>query len=118
MKKAMLVLLALVMVISLLAACASNNGNNNANSEAPTTDVKTTDVTTTDKEVDEAKEKVTLRLAWWGGQPRHDYTLEVIKLYEAKYSHVKIEPEYASWDDYWKKLGPQAAANELPDIMQ
>src|SRR5690606_17410252 len=31
---------------------------------------------------------------------------------------VKIEAEYASWDDYWQKLAPQAAANELPDIIQ
>ena len=119
MKKAMFMIFVLVMVLSL-AACASNNGNN-ANTAKTDTGV-TADVATTDDQeeakVDDVKEKVTLRLAWWGGQPRHDYTLEVIKMYEAKYPHVKIEPEYASWDDYWKKLAPQAAANELPDIMQ
>jgi len=55
-----------------------------------------------------APEPVTLRMAWWGSQPRHDYTLQVIEMYQQKYPHVKIEPEYASFDDYWKKLAPQA----------
>lgn len=63
-------------------------------------------------------EPVTLRVAWWGSQPRHDYTLQVIEMYQQKYPHVKIEPEYANFDDYWKKLAPQAAANDLPDIIQ
>ncbi|PZE19508.1 ABC transporter substrate-binding protein [Paenibacillus xerothermodurans] len=63
-------------------------------------------------------EPVKLRFAWWGGQARHDYTLKIIDLYQQKNPHVKIEPEYASFDDYWKKLAPQAAANDLPDIIQ
>ncbi|SDM43376.1 ABC transporter substrate-binding protein [Bacillus sp. OK048] len=63
-------------------------------------------------------EDITLRIAWWGEQPRHDYTLEVIELFEKKYPYIHIEPEYANWDDYWKKLAPLAAANQLPDIVQ
>ncbi|MEH7255310.1 ABC transporter substrate-binding protein [Neobacillus niacini] len=63
-------------------------------------------------------ENITLRIAWWGEQPRHDYTLDVIELFEKKYPYIHIEPEYANWDDYWKKLAPLAAANQLPDIVQ
>jgi multiple sugar transport system substrate-binding protein len=62
--------------------------------------------------------EVKLRVAWWGGQSRHDATLKVIQLYQQKNPNVKFEPEYASFDDYWKKLAPQAAANDLPDIIQ
>ncbi|AFH62736.1 sugar ABC transporter substrate-binding protein [Paenibacillus mucilaginosus K02] len=65
-----------------------------------------------------AGEPVKLRIAWWGGQARHDYTLKVIELYQQKNPNVKIEAEYATFDDYWKKLAPQAAANQLPDIVQ
>lgn len=64
------------------------------------------------------KEEVTLKIAWWGEQPRHDYTLEVIKLFEEKYPHIHVDPIYANWDDYWKRLAPKAAANQLPDIVQ
>jgi len=64
------------------------------------------------------EEKTTLRLAWWGEQPRHDYTQKVIKLFEEKNPDIRIEYEYSNWDDYWKRLAPMAAANQLPDIMQ
>ncbi|WP_160720725.1 ABC transporter substrate-binding protein [Bacillus sp. USDA818B3_A] len=64
------------------------------------------------------EEKVTLRIAWWGEQPRHDYTVKVIKLFEEKNPDIHIEFEFSNWDDYWKRLAPMAAANQLPDIMQ
>jgi multiple sugar transport system substrate-binding protein len=65
-----------------------------------------------------ASNPVKLRFSWWGGQSRHDATLKVIELYQQKNPNVKIEGEYAAFDDYWKKLAPQAAANDLPDIIQ
>ncbi|WP_342044437.1 ABC transporter substrate-binding protein [Bacillus sp. OTU530] len=64
------------------------------------------------------EEAITLRVAWWGGQPRHDYTMKVIEMYEKEHPNVHIEAEFANWDDYWKKLAPMAAANQLPDVMQ
>lgn len=64
------------------------------------------------------KEDITLRIAWWGGQPRHDYTTKVIELYEKKNPHVHIDAEFANWDDYWKKLAPMSAAGQLPDVIQ
>lgn len=62
--------------------------------------------------------QVTLRIAWWGSDKRHEYTQQVIDLYKQKNPNVKIDVEYAAFDDYWKKLAPQAAANQLPDIIQ
>lgn len=73
---------------------------------------------TVDTTASNGKENITLRVAWWGGQPRHDYTLKVIELFEKKYPYIHIEAEYTNWDDYWKKLAPMAAANQLPDIVQ
>lgn len=73
---------------------------------------------TVDTTANNGKENITLRVAWWGGQPRHDYTLEVIELFEKKYPNIHVEAEYANWDDYWKRLAPMAAANQLPDIVQ
>ncbi|WP_462409397.1 ABC transporter substrate-binding protein [Neobacillus sp. Marseille-QA0830] len=95
MRKFLFLLLSIVMVFSL-AACGESSSDS----------------------VSGKDEKVTLRIAWWGSKPRQDYTLEIIKMYEKQNPNVKIQAEYASWDDYWKKLAPQAAANQLPDIIQ
>ncbi|NWQ40256.1 extracellular solute-binding protein [Bacillus sp. EB106-08-02-XG196] len=104
MKKFLVLLLTFVLAFSL-AACSGSSSTSSNDSDSDSKD-------------DKKDEKVTLRIAWWGSQPRHDYTLEIIKMYEEKNPNVKIEAEYAAWDDYWKKLAPQAAANELPDIVQ
>lgn len=105
MKKSLLLLLGLVMVL-FLAACGGEEGSE-----------ENTSGDSSDEGSDEASGDVKLRIAWWGEQSRNDYTLEVIELYEEQNPGVTIEPEYASWDDYWRKLAPQAAANELPDII-
>ncbi|MFS0883206.1 ABC transporter substrate-binding protein [Metabacillus niabensis] len=102
MKKFLLLFVAIFMVFSM-AACSSgtsSSGESGSDSGGGKDD------------------KVTLRIAWWGEQTRNDYTLEIIKMYEEKNPNVKIQAEYASWDDYWKKLAPQASANQLPDIIQ
>lgn len=65
-----------------------------------------------------AQETVTLRISWWGSQGRHDRTLAVIELFEQKYPHIKIEPEFAGWGDYWDRIATQAAGRNLPDIFQ
>ncbi|AWV36684.1 sugar ABC transporter substrate-binding protein [Paenibacillus odorifer] len=98
----------------MLAGCGGGNNNNNATA----TDSATNTPSETKPAATTSAEPVTLRIAWWGGDTRHSYTQQVIDMYEAKYPNVTIEPEYASFDDYWKKLAPQAAANRLPDIVQ
>lgn len=106
MKKPIAALLALGL---LLTACGGG-GKSGAPSPSATTGASAT--------ATPSKDPVKLRIAWWGGQTRHDYTLKVIELYKQKNPNVTIEPEYAAFDDYWKKLAPQAAASDLPDIIQ
>ncbi len=64
------------------------------------------------------EEVITIKVAWWGSQARHEYTTKIIELYEAQHPNVNIEPEFANWDDYWKNLAPMAAGNQLPDVIQ
>ncbi|WP_163536524.1 extracellular solute-binding protein [Gracilibacillus sp. YIM 98692] len=109
----LLLLFFTLFVSLLLVAC---NGNEATNEDGNQEEADNTNEDTSD-ENEAAEGDVTLRIAWWGSQPRHDYTLEVIEMYEEQNPGVVIEPEYASWDDYWQKLAPQAAANELPDII-
>ncbi|NOU96145.1 extracellular solute-binding protein [Paenibacillus sp. LMG 31456] len=112
MKKALTLMVSLSMLLTA-AGCGgatppASGGNDAANKTTPATTPAAT----------ASKEPVKLRIAWWGGQARHDYTLKIIELYQQKNPNVKFEAEYAAFDDYWKKLAPQAAANDLPDIIQ
>jgi multiple sugar transport system substrate-binding protein len=95
-----------LLLVASLAACSGSNSASTSKSDSGTSKSAS------------KNEPVTLRISWWGNQPRTDYTLKIIDLYEKQHPNVKVEPEYASWDDYWKKLSPEAAANNLPDIIQ
>jgi multiple sugar transport system substrate-binding protein len=106
-------LLSLSLSLSLfLTAAVGCSGGNTAAPASATTPAVTPSTPTPNKD------PITLRFAWWGGQSRHDYTLKMIEMYEKRNPNVKIQPEYAAFDDYWKKLVPQAAANDLPDVIQ
>ncbi|WP_429373976.1 ABC transporter substrate-binding protein [Paenibacillus sp. DS2015] len=98
----------LMTVMMLLFVTACGNAENNKNTQGSSSGA-------TDSE---GTKNVTLRIAWWGSDSRHEYTQKVIDMYKEKNPNVKIDVEYASFDDYWKKLAPQAAANKLPDIVQ
>lgn len=59
----------------------------------------------------------TLTITWWGGQSRHDRTIEVIEMYEEA-TGVDVEYEFSGWGDYWTRTTTQAAGGELACIMQ
>ncbi|MEC0230730.1 ABC transporter substrate-binding protein [Paenibacillus alba] len=112
MKKVFTLALSLSMMFTAVACSSSKTTPTPAASSEPT---KAATATAT---AAPSTDPVKLRVAWWGGQARHDYTLKVIEMYEKAHPNVKIEAEYAPFDDYWKKLAPQASANQLPDVIQ
>ena len=105
-----------VFIVVWLAACGGNNNEpNNEGNDENNDDVEANNE---DGPNNNDEEDITLRIAWWGDQLRTEQTNEVIKLFEDQNPHITLEAEYADWSDYWRKLAPQAAANELPDIIQ
>lgn len=100
-KKILSIMCAFAMVFSL-AACGS--------SEEGTKEQGSTENASGDE--------VTLRFSWWGGDTRHQATLEVIELYESKNPGVKIEAEYGGADGYKDKRMTEMAGKNAPDIMQ
>ena len=106
-QKFMAILLAGIMAVSM-AACTPNEAENAEQTET------TESAETTEKE----DEEVVLKITWWGGQGRHDYTQELLDLYTELNPHVTFEAIPSGWDGYFDKLSTQAASGAMPDIVQ
>lgn len=61
---------------------------------------------------------VTIRIAWWGGDGRHQRTQQVIDLFEQEHPNITVVPEFSDWNGYWEKLATATAGNNAPDVMQ
>lgn len=64
-----------------------------------------------------AAEPVTLRITWWGGEPRHKKYNDILDLYEKLNPNVKMEREFADGSAYWEKLATQVASGNVPDLI-
>lgn len=62
--------------------------------------------------------KTTIKITWWGGQSRHDYTQQLLDLYTESHPDIEFEAVPAGWDGYFDKLSTQAASGSMPDIVQ
>lgn len=91
-------MLAGVMTLSL-AACGSGDGDSA-------------------KKVTSDDGKTTIKITWWGGQSRHDYTQKMLDLYTESHPDVNFEAIPSGWDGYFDKLSTQAASGSMPDIVQ
>ncbi|MGF9713641.1 sugar ABC transporter substrate-binding protein [Paenibacillus sp. JMULE4] len=63
-------------------------------------------------------EKVELRVAWWGGQARHDKMNQLFDLFEQKHPNIKVSREFTTENQYAEKFTTQAAGGNAPDVMQ
>lgn len=68
--------------------------------------------------VQTAAAETTLRFTWWGGNPRHEATQKVIKLFEAQNPGVIIKGEPSPWSGYLERLTTQMTGGGEPDIIQ
>ncbi len=69
-------------------------------------------------EAESTDDQITLRMAWWGSQTRHDITVEVIEMYEKENPNVNIEYEFYDFDSYFTKLKTLVASDQVWDIFQ
>lgn len=98
MRKAAAAMLAGVMTLSL-AACGSGGSDNS-------------------KKDTSGDGKTKIKITWWGGQSRHDYTQKMLDLYTESHPDVEFEGIPSGWDGYFDKLSTQAASGSMPDIVQ
>jgi multiple sugar transport system substrate-binding protein len=59
-----------------------------------------------------------MRLAWWGNTARDERTIKTVELYQSQNPGITVETETTGWAGYWDKLNTQAAAGNLPDLIQ
>ena len=73
-----------------------------------------------EKNTTEAKGQVEFTFSWWGGDPRHEATLELIALYESlpENEHVKIHPHYGAWTNWQEQFTTAFSGNQEADLMQ
>jgi len=111
-----------LIVAVVLSACSSNGGAGEATDGTAATETAApggSDSSTSEAAPEEqAPEPVELRVLWWGTQDRHDLTMKAIELFEAKYPHITIVPEYSGFDGYWDKLSVQVSGGSAPDVIQ
>ncbi len=60
----------------------------------------------------------TLRFSWWGGDDRHEATLEAVELWHKIHPEIKIKSEYGGWDGWAEKVNTQISSATEPDIIQ
>lgn len=63
-------------------------------------------------------EPVTISFTWWGDDDRADRYNQSLELFEEQYPNITVQPNFASWDDYWPARATEAAGSALPDVMQ
>lgn len=61
---------------------------------------------------------MTIRITWWGGQSRHEYTQKLLDRYTELNPHVHFEATPSGWDGYFEKLATDTATGGMPDIVQ
>ena len=102
MKKQMAALLASIMALQLVA-CGSAAGNA-TQSAKETTAAKETEAPAPATEADSTGDgPVTIRLSWWGGDSRHEKTLEAVDKFMEAYPDIKVECEYGAWNGWTEK---------------
>lgn len=60
---------------------------------------------------------VTLRMAWYGGEARADKYNAILDRFEEQNPDITVSREAAEYGAYWERVGTQAAARDLPDVM-
>lgn len=71
-----------------------------------------------EKEAKSSDGKTTIKITWWGGDTRHEYTQKLLDAYTAENPDVEFEATPAGWEGYFDKLSTQAASGSMPDIIQ
>jgi len=92
-------------------APASDNSTDTPDNNAEAPESGSSDAGTAD-------DSISLRLAWWGGDARHEATLAALAIFESTNPGITVTPEYQGYDGYHDKIITQLAGGTAPDMFQ
>ena len=115
-KRISLLLVCILIMTAFLTACGGDSEGPAGTGEDD--QVEEPDEKQADEDDGADKEEITLRFSWWGGDERHEATIEAIEKYEELHDNVNIKAEYSGWDGHQEKITTQLSGGTAPDIMQ
>ena len=114
MKRAMASLMATSMVLSM-TACGNSNA---ANKETAAATPAATEAAATEATGDGSYENCTIKFSWWGGDSRHEATINAVNKFMEKYPGIKVETTYGAWTGWEDSMATMFATNTAPDVNQ
>ncbi len=107
----------LTTVLTLNAVACGSGASTTTQSAEDSAKTETTQASGEDAAGDTTGE-ITLRLSWWGGDSRHEKTLEAVDKFMETYPNIKVECEYGAWNGWTEKISTGLAAGTSADVMQ
>lgn len=117
-KKVAALFMVSAMALSTVACGSSTKSSEATSNETASSTTATETKTDTTTQAADSEEPVTIKITWWGGDTRHEYTQKLLDLYTQEHPNVTFEALPAGWDGYFDKLSTQAASGSMPDIVQ
>lgn len=117
-KQAMALTMAGMMTILLAGCMPTTTGETTTEAVKETVRVEASDTAPIPNAEINTTDSITLRMNWWGGDNRHQATLDGIKAFEAKYPNIKVEAEYESFTGHEEKIALSLKAGNAADVLQ
>ncbi len=101
--KILALLMAVLMLLSVCAGCAPKDPEGPNQGDPSAKDYKDTE----------------FRLAWWGGDVRHNATMAALKEFDKKFTNLETQVTYSGWAEFFPTIiDINIAGQTCPDVFQ
>ena len=114
-----LAVLSLVLVMAFVAACGNGDpAPAPAATPAPAADTTPDAPPPAQDEPADTADEVRIRFSWWGGDARHEDTINAVNAFMEIHPHIYVEVEPAGWDGQFDRITTALMGNVEPDLIQ
>ncbi len=117
MKKFIALGLAAAMIVSV-SACGGTPTESTGESSTVVSEPQSPAADSTAPDDGKNYEDCTLTFSWWGGESRHEATIEAVRAFEEKYPGIKVENTYGAWSGWEDSMATMFATQTAPDVNQ